>query len=123
MSVTDAKRTLRSHGRKGNWRFKGMLSAALSGDLDSYAKAWPSSGNPGTYRFLSANPRYDPEQEANRRLVADRDDAEYRILSEYANEDGMDKTLAASKPKELSDGSLGSGVDDVHAGGSGCSVP
>jgi len=113
MSVTDAKRTLQHHGKKGNWRFKGLMSAALSGDMDSYAKAWPKSGQPSSYRFLARNPQYEAETEANRRLAVDEDDAEYRVLSEYASEDGMDKTLGAAKPKELGNGVLGSGVDDA----------
>ncbi len=115
-SATDARQKLYSHGRTGNWRFKGLLLAALPGSgvsADEMAKAWPSSGQPSSYRFLGANPRFDPEEEANRRIVAQPGDEHYRVLTEYASESGLPKTLGAAKPKSLEGDAVGAGVDDM----------
>ncbi|AFH23049.1 hypothetical protein OSG_eHP42_00020 [environmental Halophage eHP-42] len=49
-----AKRKLHQAGKSGNWRFKGLLLAALDHDVtpEDVANAWPSPGNPSDYRFL-----------------------------------------------------------------------
>ena len=116
MSVTKAKKLLHRHGQSGNWRFKGLLLASLPDSpvtKEDVAKAWPKSGQASAYRFLAANDRYDAETEANRSIVAEPGDDQYRLLKDFAGEDGQPKTLGASKPKELEGGkALGSGTDD-----------
>ncbi len=106
---------LHQHGQSGNFRFKGLLLAALPESpctVEDVAKAWPKSGQPSSYRFLSANDRYDPKAEANRSIVAEPGDDQYRLLKDYGGENAP-KTLGAKKPKELEGGkALGSGTDD-----------
>lgn len=116
MSVIEARQKLHDSGKHGNWRFKGLLLAALDGSgvsREDVAKAWPQSGHPSSYRFLSENPKYDPEVEANRKIVASPGEEHHRILREFSGESGLPKTLGASKPKKLEGDSLGSGVDDM----------
>jgi len=115
-SVTEARQKLHKAGENGNWRFKGLLLAALDGSgvaREDIAKAWPSSGHPSQYRFLADNAKYDPEFEANRRIVATAGEEHHRILREFSNESGLPKTLGAKKPKQLEGDTLGSGVDDM----------
>lgn len=115
-TVTDARNKLYKHGQQGNWRFKGLLLAALPGSgvsQQEVARAWPSSGNPSQYRFLANNPRYDPNEEARRKVVATPGDDTFRVLKDFAARGGMSKTLGASKPKNIGGHSLGSGVDDM----------
>jgi hypothetical protein len=114
-SITEARQRLHKAGEQGNWRFKGLLLAALDGsgiNREDIAKAWPSSGHPSSYRFLADNPKYDPEAEANRRIIASPGEEHYRVLREFSDE-SLPKTLAARKPKQLDGDALGSGVDDM----------
>jgi len=95
-TTTDARRRLHKFGSRGNWRFKGLMLAALPStgvSMNDVAKAWPKSGKPSDYRFLSGNPRYDPQAESERRIVQDPGDTHHKILKQYADEDGLPKTL------------------------------
>jgi hypothetical protein len=115
-TVTEARRRLQTHGKKGNWRFKGLMLAALPNSgvsMREVARAWPSSGHPSQYRFLSRNSRYDPVEESERRLVAQPGDESFRLLREFAGQSGMTKTLGAKKPTNIGGHSLGSGLDDM----------
>jgi len=115
-TVTEARRRLQQHGKKGNWRFKGLMLAALPNSgvsMREVARAWPSSGHPSQYRFLSRNSRYDPVEESERRLVAQPGDESFRLLREFAGQSGMTKTLGAKKPTNIGGHSLGSGLDDM----------
>ena len=84
----DAQRALRTHGQKGNWRFKGLLLAALPGSgvsMDDVAKAWPTKRS--EYRFLAANDFYDPDTESQRKAVVEEDTEQYHLLSDYAGDE------------------------------------
>lgn len=113
----DARRYLSQHAQGGNWRFKGLLLAGLEAGAsrEDYARAWPSSKSKSDYRILSRHSERDPEQEANRKVVAERGSERHRILKEYAGDDNaMPKTLAASGPEEIDDGrALGAPLDDT----------
>lgn len=104
MSTTlDARRKLHQHGQHGNWRFKGLLLAALPGSgvsAEDVAKAWPDPGKKSDYRFLSVAGR-DPEAERDRRFIGEQGDDRHRLLSDYVD-DGV---------KELGDGTLGTHYD------------
>jgi len=89
MTRLKAQRLLREHGKGGNWRFKGLLLAALPDSPVSrkdVAKAWPT-GKRSEYRFLQANPQYDPESEAKRTAVVEEGTDEYHMLADYADEE------------------------------------
>jgi len=114
-TVTEARRRLQQHGKSGNWRFKGLMLAALPNSgvsMREVARAWPSSGHPSQYRFLSSNSKYDPVEESERKIVAQPGDESFRLLREFAGQSGMSKTLGAKKPTNIGGHSLGSGVDD-----------
>lgn len=118
MTRLEAQRKLHTHGQTGNWRFKGLLLAALPGSnvsTDDVAKAWPKTKS--DYRFLQKNPTRDPEEEQERMWLAEEDSEEGLLLSDYAGdateepEDGLlqaraDEAIphmlfAASTPEEL----------------------
>jgi len=100
MSTTlTAQRKLRQHGQDGNWRFKGLLLAALPGSNVSkqdVAEAWPDPGKKSDYRFLAGTAR-DPEAERTRGVAADPGQDRYRMLSDYASDvtEEEGKTLKA----------------------------
>lgn len=84
----DAQRKLRQHGQDGNWRFKGLLLAALPGSgvsREDVAKAWPTK--PSEYRFLQANDGYDPEIESKRSVVVEEGSDEHHLLSDFAGDE------------------------------------
>ncbi|AFH23076.1 hypothetical protein OSG_eHPD7_00020 [environmental Halophage eHP-D7] len=111
-----AKRKLHQAGKSGNWRFKGLLLAALDHDVtpEDVANAWPSPGNPSDYRFLRQSDRRDPEQEADRRVVAEQGEERHRMLHDYVKNAGnTPKHLSSDPTTELGDGSLGVRLDDA----------
>ena len=111
-----AKRKLHQAGKSGNWRFKGLLLAALDHDVtpEDVANAWPSPGNPSDYRFLRQSDRRDPEQEADRRVVAEQGEERHRMLRDYVQNAGnTPKHLSSDPTTELGDGSLGVRLDDA----------
>jgi len=113
MAYKQAKRRLHQVGTEGNWRFKGLLLAALDRDVspDDVAKAWPEAGSPSDYRFLRGHDRRDPEQEAERRVVAERGDSRHRLLKDHvANADNTPKHLS-DPTRELGDETLGAPLD------------
>ena len=115
MTRLEAQRRLHQLGQSGNWRFKGLMLAALPStgvNAEDVAKAWPSTGQTSDYRFLSANPNYDAESEAKRGRVASPGDDAHRMLKDFATEEAP-KTLGASKAKELDNGDIQAGVDDA----------
>jgi hypothetical protein len=61
MTTLTAKRKLQQHGQDGNWRFKGLLLAALDRDVtpEEVAEAWPNPGHKSDYRFLSGYSQRD----------------------------------------------------------------
>lgn len=102
----EAQRKLHRHGQKGNWRFKGLLLAALPGSgvtSDDVAEAWPDPGKKSDYRFLSQNPTRDPEADRTRRVIGEKGTDRHRILSDYAEKES----------KELGDGTLGADLDSA----------
>ena len=116
MTRLQAKRKLQQAGKSGNWRFKGLMLAALDHDVsaEDVAKAWPSPGNPADYRFLSANDRYDAEAESDRKVVAERGESRHRMLKDHVkNADGTPKHLSSDPTKELDDGVMGANLDDA----------
>jgi len=102
MSKLTAKRKLHSHGQQGNWRFKGMLLAALDPQVsaDDMAKAWPT--NSSDYAFLSEAQKRDRRLAPERKLRLDEDSDEYRQLSQVTKESDF---------KQLSDGTQGLHLD------------
>jgi hypothetical protein len=115
MSRLKAKRKLHDHGQTGNWRFKGLMLAALDPDVTptDVAKAWPNPDKSSDYRFLGMHNDRDPEAEQNRKWVAERGEDKHRLLSDYAQDPGTNapKHLSDDPTKELGDGTLGSHVD------------
>ena len=100
----EARRKLHNHGKQGNWRFKGLLLAALpsSGvDAKDVAEAWPDPGKKSDYRFLSGHAHRDPEAERTRKVVGEPGEDRHRILSDHVADDA----------KELGDGTLGADLD------------
>lgn len=88
MTRLKAQRLLRDHGQRGNFRFKGLLLAALPDSpvsREDVAKAWPTK--PSEYRFLQANPNYNHEREAKRTAVVEEDSEEYHMLSDFADDE------------------------------------
>ncbi len=107
MSRLKARRLIRDHAQRGNWRFKALLLAALPDSPVSrkdVAKAWPTK--PGDYRFLQSNPRYDPEQEAQRMLLAEEGTEDHRFLMDYAKD--------ATKEVDASQHHLAGGDTKIH---------
>jgi len=111
-----AKRKLQQHGKEGNWRFKGLLLAALDRDVspEDVAEAWPTPSNPSSYRFLKEHKKRDAENEAERRVVAERGEDRHRILKDHVkNADGTPKHLSSDPTKELGKDTLGVHLDDA----------
>jgi hypothetical protein len=113
----DARRKLSQHAQDGNWRFKGLLLAGMSNDLnrEDVARAWPSAQSKSDYRILARSDR-DPEQEAERKVLAEPGTDRHRALSQYADDNALPgdaRTLQAAEPKELSDGTLAAPLDDT----------
>ena len=115
MSRLEAERLLAKHGQQGNWRFKGLLLAHLPGSDVSrrdMAKAWPEPGKKGTYRFLEANERHDPETAMSERIMASRGEEAYRTL-EIAESADTPKHLAQSDIRQSESGEKGAELDTV----------
>lgn len=86
MTRLQAKRELHQLGKEGNWRFKGLLLAALPNQVTQkdVARAWPTK--PGEYRFLQQNPKYDPTRASKEQLAVEMESDDHRFLSEYAGD-------------------------------------
>ena len=115
MSRLDAERKLAQHGKKGNWRFKGLLLAHLPGSdvtPQDMAAAWPRPGKKGDYKFLAANEDHDADTAMSETVVAERDEPAYRALS-VAKDADTPKHLGASDIEQSDDGALGGRLDDV----------
>ena len=85
MTRLNAQRKLREHGQHGNWRFKGLLLAALPGSdvsQEDMAKAWPTK--PSEYRFLQKNPHHDPEFASKQTTVVEEGTEEHMLLDDFA---------------------------------------
>lgn len=116
MTRLQAKRKLQQAGKSGNWRFKGLLLAALDRDIspEDVAKAWPKPSNPSDYRFLRHHETRDPKDESDRRVVAERGEDRHRLLSDHVkNADNTPKYLSSDPTKELDDGVLGTHMDEA----------
>lgn len=113
----DARRMLGQHAQGGNWRLKGLLLAGLEAGASrkDYAKAWPSSKNTQDYRILNRHTERTPEQEAERKVVAEQGSDRHRLMRDYAGDsDAIPKTLAAASPQELDQGkTLAAPLDDT----------
>lgn len=104
MTRLDAQRKIRQHGQTGNWRFKGLMLAALSGSglsFNDIAKAWPKTKS--DYRFLQGNERRDPEAELNRKFRAEEGTDEFHLLSDFASD----------SVEEVDDGLVEARADDA----------
>lgn len=87
MTRLDAQRKLHDYGTEGNWRFRGLLLAALSGSGVSrrdMAKAWPTQ--PSEYRFLAGNPNWSPDDAAKQKVSVYEDSDEYHLLANHAED-------------------------------------
>ena len=116
MSVVQARRKLQSYGKTGNFRFKGLLLAALDRDVsaEDVAKAWPKPGHKSDYRFLQANEDYSLETEMNRTTVGERGTERHRTLKDYAvNANNLPKHLSGSNGIKDEDGRIEARVDDA----------
>lgn len=116
MTTLTAKRKLQQHGQDGNWRFKGLLLAALDRDVtpEEIAEAWPNPGHKSDYRFLSGHSQRDAEQEANRRVVAEQGEERHRVLRDHVqNADHTPKHLSDDPTKELGKDSIGVHLDEA----------
>jgi hypothetical protein len=107
---------MHSYGQQGNWRFKGLLLAALDGSgvsSEDVAKAWPKA-NKGDYRFLQANDSRNIESEMNRTARAEAGTKRYRTLKDYAaNADNLPKTLSGSNHINVEDDRIDARLDDA----------
>jgi hypothetical protein len=115
MTVASARRKLQTHGKTGNFRFKGLLLAALDRDnsTEDYAKAWPTA-NKSDYRFLANNEERSIEMERNRTTVGEQGTDRYRTLKDYAiNADNLPKRLSGSKHLSDEDGKIEARLDDA----------
>jgi hypothetical protein len=111
-----AKRKLQQHGKSGNWRFKGLLLAALDSDVspDDVANAWPNPGTPSDYRFLQSHGDRDADAEADRRVVAERGEERHRLLTDYVQDpSGAPKHLSSDPTTELGSDTLGVHLDEA----------
>jgi hypothetical protein len=97
MTVNAAKKKLHKYGKEGNWRFKGLMLAALDRDVtaEDVAKAWPGR-NKGDYRFLAEHPNRDIEMEMQRTAVAEPGEERHRLLHDYAVDADVPKRLSAT---------------------------
>ena len=87
---------------EGNWRFKGLMAAAISPDARrKLAKAWPS-GNKGDYRFLSSNQRNDSRLAPNRAYHPEATDVEY--ASDSRELSAAKSALPESQVRKLDNG-------------------
>ena len=115
-TALDARRHLAEHAQGGNWRYKGLLLAALPDgpSRKDVAKAWPSSKDSSSYRILSRHPERTAETEKNRTVVAEKGSERYRMLKDYAGDNNaVPKHLGAAEPDEIRDGrALGAPLDD-----------
>jgi len=125
MSRIKAQRKLHRLGRNAtNWRFKGLMLAALDDEVSprDVAEAWPDPGSPKDYRFLAHNPNADAEAEASEKMVAEPGEDKHRFLKEHVanpnkNAANSSKTLSG-KPKtltEFDDGAIGVHKDEAVA--------
>ena len=115
MSRLKAERQLAEHAQDGNWRFKGLMLAALNTGVSAtdVAEAWPSAKRKTDYRFLARHSERDPEREQSRRLTAEKGTDRYRILRDFAD-GSTGRSLSAAKPDERKDGRELSGpLDDM----------
>jgi len=116
MSVKRARRLLHKHGDHGNWRFKGLMLAALPGSdvsAEDMAKAWPKA-NKGDYRFLQNHESRELESEMRRTARAESGTDRYRTLKDYAlGADNLPKTLSSSKRMEDHGDSVEARLDDA----------
>lgn len=116
MSVHTARRLLHKHGQDGNWRFKGLLLAALDGSgvsAKEVAKAWPKAKK-GDYRFLQAHESRDIETELNRTTVGEKGTKRYRTLKDFAvNADNLPKQLSGSNHINENDEQIQARLDDA----------
>lgn len=101
--ANQARKLLHQYGKTGNWRFKGLLLAALSDtpvSLQDVAEAWPTKR--GEYRFLQHNPDYDAEHCLQEQYVAEEDTPEHHMLTQYAGDvvDEHDRLALASGRKD-----------------------
>jgi hypothetical protein len=116
MSKLEAERKLQRHGKNGNWRFKGLLLAHLPGSdvsRDDMARAWPTPGQKGDYRFLAANDEHDAETAMTETVVAERGEDAYRALSLARDADTPKHLSASSIEQDESTRALGGRLDDV----------
>ena len=115
MTRLKAERRLADAAQGGNWRFKGLLLAGMEtgASREDYAQAWPSAKRKSDYRILARHDERDPETEMSRTFTGSRGDENYRLLNDFAKEDGP-KTLSAAKPEERHNGrELGAPLDDT----------
>lgn len=116
MSKLEAERKLQRHGKDGNWRFKGLLLAHLPGSdvsREDMARAWPTPGQKGDYRFLAANDEHDAETAMTETVVAERGEDAYRALSLARDADTPKHLSASSIEQDESTRALGGRLDDV----------
>jgi hypothetical protein len=116
MSKLEAERKLQRHGKNGNWRFKGLLLAHLPGSdvsREDMARAWPTPGQKGDYRFLAANDEHDAETAMTETVVAERGEDAYRALSLARDADTPKHLSASSIEQDESTRALGGRLDDV----------
>jgi len=115
MTVQSARRKLHQHGKEGNWRFKGLLLAALDRDIspEDMAKAWPGAKK-GDYRFLQSHEDRNLEAEMNRTTVGEVGTERHRTLKQYAvNADNLPKHLSGSNHIKENDGMIEARLDDA----------
>ena len=115
MTVQQARRLLHKHGRSGNWRFKGLMLAALPGSdvsAQDVAKAWPKAKK-GDYRFLSGHSERDLETEMARTVVGEQGTDRHRLLSDYVKDADTPKHLGSASVEETEDGQIQARLDDA----------
>jgi hypothetical protein len=115
MSVQNARRKLHKHGQEGNWRFKGLLLAALPGSnvtSEDVAKAWPGA-NKGDYRFLQSNPDRELESELQRTVVGEPGEERHRLLTDFVKNGDSPRTLGSANIEESGDGQIQARLDDA----------
>ena len=118
MSVSKARKLLHDHGSSGNWRFKGLMLAALPGSdvtAEDMARAWPQAKK-GDYAFLQDNPDKTLEAEMSRTARAEAGTDRHRVLSDFAvnaEKSQLPKKLKASKHLEDHGDSVEARLDDA----------
>jgi len=115
MSETKARNRLHNLAQSGgNWRFKGLMLAALPNTHirpEEVAQAWPGQ-NKSDYRFLSGTSR-DIETEMKRTAVSERGSDRHRELRDFALNADTSKTLSASGHIEESGDKIEARLDDA----------